>query len=1009
METFIDRLKNPPNDCRPLPFWSWNDKLEPDILEWQVNEMAKAGIGGYFMHARGGLQTEYMGDEWMECIRSCINEGSKTGMQSWCYDEEGWPSGFAGGIVTGLGDRFHSRYLEMEFYNRNITVLDQQLIGIYRFDAEKNSIRFLTHDAKKIGEFENDTLIVIRHKSNPYYIDVLNEEVVKAFIDSTYEKYYSLFGEEFGKGMPGFFTDEPQFAREQIPWSYILVDKFREKYGYDLTEYLPALFIDCAGYEKIRYDFWSLINELFVSAFGEQIYYWCESHNCKLTGHLLLENSLYLQMHGCAGVMTFYEYLHIPGMDWQARKIDSPVTPKQVGSVANQLGKKQALSETFASCGWDVSFEELKWIAEWQYVNGINLLCQHLEGYTLRGARKRDYPPSLFYQQSYWEEYRVFNDYISRLGMLLSEGENVVDILLIHPMKSAWIAYNKENNESLSKIDRDFLNVSELLSGLHFDYHYGDESILKKYGCVEDGFLRVGKCRYKVVILPSMITIDESTLALLNQFSMNGGTVLNMGDLPILCNGNKDEKVRLIRSKTILCSGDNKDIYSELEKVIPPNVSISNSIGEIRCIHYQQRSLGDSQMFFMVNHHTTQTYNSIIRLKGKWVVKQLCLETLEYSEIDSVQKGDYTCINLVFLPMQSHIIILDSKDAIEDKRITCCPISKEIKLNDCWAVEKMDLNSMTLDYCTYSIDNGDWQGPIPVISLQEILLKMKRACDISLKFNFEVNMNLSANKEFYIILEKADEFNIYVNGSCLLFKPEGWWKDRSFQKVNIKPHIVSGMNEIVIKRHYYQQKKVYDYLFGEKAFESERNRLTYDVELESIYLLGDFGVISKSGYTEGERKAVYTDGPFVIIDKPANVKSGDLTRQGLIFFAGKIKLTQKKIIKKDEGKRVILNLGNPDAIMSKVYVNSHLAKVLPWAPYTVDITDLVLEGANTFSIQLFAGNRNLLGPHHHAAGEFYWVGCDSFTDKGSWTEKEMGLTSDIWRDRYCFVKFGLPE
>ena len=61
-------LKNPPNKYRPAPFWSWNEKLNVDETLWQIDEMEKAGIGGFFMHARGGLQTEYMSDEWFDNI-----------------------------------------------------------------------------------------------------------------------------------------------------------------------------------------------------------------------------------------------------------------------------------------------------------------------------------------------------------------------------------------------------------------------------------------------------------------------------------------------------------------------------------------------------------------------------------------------------------------------------------------------------------------------------------------------------------------------------------------------------------------------------------------------------------------------------------------------------------------------------------------------------------------------------------------------------------------------------
>ena len=59
--------------------------------------MKDNGIGGFFMHARGGLKTQYMSEEWMYCIDACCDEAEKLGMNAWGYDENGWPSGFAGG------------------------------------------------------------------------------------------------------------------------------------------------------------------------------------------------------------------------------------------------------------------------------------------------------------------------------------------------------------------------------------------------------------------------------------------------------------------------------------------------------------------------------------------------------------------------------------------------------------------------------------------------------------------------------------------------------------------------------------------------------------------------------------------------------------------------------------------------------------------------------------------------------------------------------------------------
>lgn len=1000
MKELMDLLKNPPKEYRAVPFWSWNDKLDSDTLKWQIREMDKAGLGGYFMHARGGLQTEYLSEDWMELTKDCIEEGSMLGMNSWCYDENGWPSGFAGGIVPAMGDYFHVRWLEIAEKAAGSIRHDDNILGIYRLEADSHKI--INLDPSALNECGDEKVYVISHKSNPYYIDILNPKVMRSFIDVTHEKYYEKFKSEFGKGMTGFFTDEPQISRAQFPWSYIFPQEFQRRFGYDIVDNLAALFIECEGYEKIRYDFWTTVNDLFVTSFGKQIYDWCEAHNCKLTGHALSENSIYSQMLGSAGVMPFYRYLHIPGIDWLGRTISSPVIPKQVSSVANQLGKKFVLTETFALCGWDVSFEELKWIAEWQYVNGVNLMCQHLEGYSLRGFRKRDYPPSLFYQQSWWDEYKLFNDYFARLGVLLTSGKDAAEVLLIHPMKSGWIAYDHNNSDKVDKLDKDFVHATETLSGLHIDHHYGDETIIKEYGKVEGDKFIIGQCSYNIVIMPSMITIDRYTLELMDEFINNGGTVISFGDFPMLCEGNTSSLIDCVKEKVIhIDSRDN--LYNLLQQKSTPAISVSDCNGEIEQIHCLKRDLGDSQVFYFVNHDQIRTFNPEVVIKAQGSVRKLSVENAEKEDVAYSTDAEATSLTLEFLPMQSHILIFTPGSA--SNKITQPQKEERVTFKDSLTIEDMDMNSLTLDYCSYCIDGGEWNGPIHTIRLMDLLLNLKRECDISLKFNFDVSMDISKNKDLLLAVEAAKEFEIFVNDNPVKYTDIGWWKDISFKKIDIKPYVQNGTNEIILKRKFYQSQKVYDVLFGDNVLETERNKLTYDVELESIYVVGDFGVTSKSGYTYGDRKAVYNNGPFVISDKPSIVKTGSLVEQGFCFFAGVMSLSQNLSVNKEENKRIILDISKVYSGMSKLYVNDKFVKALLWAPYEADITEYLNDGDNKIVIQLFASNRNLLGPHHNICGESYSVGPSTFTDKAGWSEGNE--TGSIWADRYCFVKFGL--
>ncbi len=85
---------------RGKPFWAWNGELCAEEIRRQVNVMKEMGFGGFFMHSRAGLRTEYLGNEWMDMVETAVDEAEKLGMEAWLYDEDRWPSGSAGGLVT---------------------------------------------------------------------------------------------------------------------------------------------------------------------------------------------------------------------------------------------------------------------------------------------------------------------------------------------------------------------------------------------------------------------------------------------------------------------------------------------------------------------------------------------------------------------------------------------------------------------------------------------------------------------------------------------------------------------------------------------------------------------------------------------------------------------------------------------------------------------------------------------------------------------------------------------
>lgn len=102
---------DPTSEYRGTPLWSWNTKLDLDQLLRQIDHLEEMGLGGFHMHSRVGLDTEYMGEEFMHMVKKCVERAKEKGMLAWLYDEDRWPSGAAGGLVTKDEDKFRSRHM----------------------------------------------------------------------------------------------------------------------------------------------------------------------------------------------------------------------------------------------------------------------------------------------------------------------------------------------------------------------------------------------------------------------------------------------------------------------------------------------------------------------------------------------------------------------------------------------------------------------------------------------------------------------------------------------------------------------------------------------------------------------------------------------------------------------------------------------------------------------------------------------------------------------------------
>ena len=93
-------FQNPTSEYRGAPFWSWNCKVNKEDIDHTLEDLHTMGMGGAHIHCRTGMDLPYLGTEFMDMVRYSHEKSNSLNMITWLYDEDRWPSGAAGGLVT---------------------------------------------------------------------------------------------------------------------------------------------------------------------------------------------------------------------------------------------------------------------------------------------------------------------------------------------------------------------------------------------------------------------------------------------------------------------------------------------------------------------------------------------------------------------------------------------------------------------------------------------------------------------------------------------------------------------------------------------------------------------------------------------------------------------------------------------------------------------------------------------------------------------------------------------
>ena len=956
---------DPPREFATAPLWVWNDMLTEEQIRSTMQDLASQKVMQVFVHPRPGLMTPYLGKDWFRLWKVALDEAEKLDMNVWMYDENSYPSGFAGGLVPEAMPESRGKGVHFSEVT-TIGKLADDVLAVYRLTDD--GCENVTQQARAGENLPEARYLVATIRLAPtggwfggkYYVDLLKPGVTEKFIELTLGPYQRELGEHFGKRLPGWFTDEPHLQPAGgLHWSDGMAERFEKRWGYDLVDSLPSLVRPIGDWRRVRHNYQQFLLEQFIEHWAKPCYEYCEQHNLEFTGH-------YWE-HGWPGAghgpdnMAMYAWHHRPAIDNLMNNYSDGVsaqfgnsrTVKELSSVANQMGRKRTLCEAYGAGGWDLRFEDMKRIGDWLYVLGVNTLDEHLSYITIRGARKRDHPQSFSYHEPWWDSYHVMAQYFTRLSAALSAGEQVNTILLIQPTTTAWIY---QGEDRLGTVGNAFQDMVNRLEQVQAEYDIGCEDIMCRHGHVEDRrvvasdehatLLVIGRRSYDTVVLtPHTENLNAKTMQLLAEYVDAGGKVLCCGEPPALVDGSPSDRGKAVAENPAWQQVTADEAIAAMQRrTYQDGLAIVRPESDQGLLFHYRRRLDDGEIVFFVNtsieHGSTGVIEAAARGIERWDPATGLISGYPFTSGAGAVRAEFE------LPPCGSLLLFLSERPIESTETASATAT--IRPTGPLSIRRLGPNVLTLDYVDvtaagdtkenayfyaanrfvfqqHGLDANPWDS---AVQLRDTLITKTFPEDSGFEATYRFTIEGRVPKPLHIVIERSDLYEITCNDKRVVADEGDWWLDKSFARIDVTATAQLGENAVTIKAR----------------------PMTIYHELESAYLLGDFALEP-------------ADSGFVVKPpRPLTLGAG-WNKQGHPFYATGVTYTETFDVPQPEG-RYFVHLPAWKGAVAKVTVNDKPAGHIAWQPWQCDVTKHLRPGRNTIEVTVIGTLRNTLGPHH---------------------------------------------
>lgn len=534
-----EAFRSPASGYAPVYTWMWNAPVTKEETDRELEEMRALGIKRLYILPMPKsfrptsfptpLSPSYLSDDYFDAYRYAAEKAKALEFSLWLYDEGGWPSGGACGQVMLENPSLVSETVRAEHrtVKKGECYRPSEKVETATFEGEQIETGFLFPKEGELIEYRRVSTS-FPHVNSADLPDITKPGATELFLKTTHDKYARTFGALPEKGFTALFTDEPTAPRP-FPYTDEIKALFREKFGKEIEDCLPFLMGKQKATGKnaeIKIKFYDLLSRLFCDRFLEKEKAWAKEHGLLFLGHLDKDDEAASALTGGHfGLLRALRVFDVPGVDAIRRQIFPPkgrrglqgenkFFPRYASSAAAQTGGRHALTESFAVYGCGLSYDEMRYVINFQAMRGINLFNLMLIPYGRKGYLQAGLLPH--FTAVTHPDLAVFNAYAARLSYLFSLGERVVPVALFDPV--ADVVAKGEGSASCEKAGQE-------LEQRRISFDLIDDDFLSFARC-EEGQLKAGRAAYHTVILPSCDYLSDESLAALSRFSRAGGEVL---------------------------------------------------------------------------------------------------------------------------------------------------------------------------------------------------------------------------------------------------------------------------------------------------------------------------------------------------------------------------------------------------------------------------------------------------------------------------------------------------